>query len=61
MSSDTLWPIVYWLTLAIGALSCLAAAIVLAVDFLASAPPPEPRRTEIRQRLRQLPNDDPPR
>jgi len=50
MYDTTWWVVAFWLTMGIGTLSCLVAAIVLAVDFLRSGEP-APRRSEIKDRL----------
>ena len=53
MYDTTWWIVAFWLTMAIGTLSCVVAAIVLAVDFLRSGEP-APRRSEIKDRLDSL-------
>jgi len=52
----TLWSFAFWLTLVVGTVSCVVAAIVLAYDFVVDwLRDPDPLRTEIRDRLRHLP------
>jgi len=52
--TDLFWIVVFWLTIGLGTISCVAAAIVLAIDFL-RARDPEPQRTAIKDRIRGLP------
>jgi len=50
---DPFWFVAYWVVIGLATIVCVIAAIVIAHDFFAA--PPDPPRTEIRNRLRVLP------
>jgi len=57
---DLFWRIAYWLVMGIAVLVSGLAAIVLVIDRIRDArADPEPRRSAIRSRLRQLPKSPP--
>jgi hypothetical protein len=58
MILDTpIWLLTFWAAMIVGTISSVIAAIVLVLDYFAAAPPPEPRRSDIRHRLAQLPKE----